>query len=221
MCLSFNICFHGVEKMVEDISSNDSNDLDSADQQTITWREAWLTALFRPSLANYRSLAKNTSITRNRAYKWVIVSGFLFSLYDLAYNLMYRQVEFRGLAGIAGILIVDTLLSLIVFVILALITNAIAKLFGGDGEYTELIRVIAAFTAPAVIVSSVFLQIPVFQMPLITQIAPVIFVAYQTGLFILSVKAVHRIGWAAATASSIVPVLVFLIGTVGILTSTP
>ncbi len=203
--------------MVEDISSNDATD-----QQTITWREAWLTALFRPNLANYRSLAKNTNITRNRAYKWVTVSGFFYTLYVLAYNLIYRQGEFRGLAGIAVFLISTTLLVLIVFVILVLISNAIAKLFGGDGEFTELIRIVAAFTAPAFIVNSVFVIIPVFQMPLNTQILSVIFVAYLTGLFILSVKAVHRIGWAAATASSIVPVFVFLFGpTVGILTSTP
>jgi hypothetical protein len=48
----------------------------SSKQKTVSWWEAWLTALTKPNRLNYESLAKNPDITEKRAYWWIGVSAF-------------------------------------------------------------------------------------------------------------------------------------------------
>ena len=181
---------------VEEQSSSESSL-----QEYLGWWDAWRIAITRPNLIFYESLAHNTSITNNRAYLWLLIGGFISGLGVLAYRLIYGPAGTdNSLVFVCGPFLYS-LFAVIVNVILIVITNQIAKILGGAGVYPQLLRTISAWTAPLMIITSIISLIP------LGQYVNYGLTFYQVGLAILSVKAVHRIGWGSATVASVAFIL--------------
>ncbi len=160
----------------------------------MSWWQAWFTALARPHLLFYESLAQDTSITMNRAYLWLAIGGLFTGLGDIVARLIYGQAESPNPLFLIPFALLYPLLSIVIFVVIIAIANVIAKsLFKGGGVFKELIRPMAAFMAPLMIIMSIVGLIPV------VRLANYGLQVYVVGLAILSVKAVHRIGWGEAT----------------------
>jgi hypothetical protein len=163
----------------------------------ITWWQAWLTALTQPNLIFYEFLAKNPDITTKRALIWILVGSVIAVYSEAGSIIIYGYQDVPG----PGVLLFDVpivaLLVTIVLLTMLGITHAIARSYSKQGTFAELFRPVAAFYAPLMILSGIFSLIP------IVRFANYGILVYELGLVILSVKAVHHIGWGKATFSSI------------------
>jgi hypothetical protein len=171
---------------------------------SITWWEAWRTALTRPDVVTFESMARNSSITMLRAFSWV-TTGWIIAMFLTYVNMTVYASDLPSSSSLI-LICLGVLLLPIEFTMLG-ITHAVAGFFDGVGKFDELIRPVAAFLAPIMIISSVIDLIPI---PVLRYASYGLSV-YQVGLIILSVKAVHRIGWYKATVSSLIFVLLELL----------
>ncbi len=189
--------FRGFKMMVEESPLSGASE-----EGTISWWEAWSTALLKPNQAAYESLAHNPSITTKKVLLWVLIGSLLWGVGLLANRLIYSPQDLPSLSVmLCGIPIFSPLLGLVAFLIIVGVTHGIAKIFGGDGYFEELIRPVGSFTAPLMIIMIVITLIPV------VRYANYGLSVYQIGLAILSVKAVHRFGCGKAMVSCITYIL--------------
>lgn len=178
--------------------------IEPSEEAPITWHEAWFTALLRPYLFFYESLAKNPGITTRKAYLWIIMAGFISYLGCVASILIYGQGEMPNLPGLMFLLVLYVLAIVVGFAIIISFTHLIAKFLGGVGSLKELTRLVAAFTAPILILMGIVALIP------LVQLASYGLIFYGVGLSILSVKAVYQVSWAKSTVSCSVIILFML-----------
>ncbi len=160
--------------------------------------QAWRTALTNPDMASYGSIARNPNITMMRALLWMGTGWFLSALLNIAREAVYPS----DMPDLSLIICAGAIVLPIEFTVLG-ITHAIAGYLGGAGRFDEFIRPVAAFIAPIMIIRNVIFLIPI---PVL-HYAIYILSVYQLGLTILSVNAVHRIGWYKATVASFLFVL--------------
>jgi len=184
--------------------------LSAAESAPSPWYAVWATALTRPNLASYEALASQPQASLSRASLWVFLSATLAGLISLAVTLAFPSLSpfptgaTEGLSGSSAPYLV--LLCMAPFLgamavlglyISAGISHVIARALGGIGEFRQLAFVMAAYTSPISIVSSIMGAIPLVNL-LVLPIT--LFTIY---LNILAIKAVHRFSWGRAVVSSV------------------
>lgn len=198
------------------ISEEGSSSLAAVPQ---TWSDVWVKALTQPSVATYQDFVSRPEVSSRRAYIWVFLGSVVASGLTLLGILLFGSLAALGaeealdLAG--GFLIVilafvclaplGGLFAILGLVIIAAISQAIARSLGGSGTYSELSYAFGAYLAPLGIVSSVLSMIPIINLLTIP------LAIYGVFLNILAIKSVHRFGWGKALASSVVIFALFLI----------
>jgi Yip1-like protein len=185
----------------------------------LSWSQAWLLAITRPSVATFESIARDPRATANRAYGWIFVSTLL--TYAIVLLGQWVLSALRGGASpgplAADGLVGSTLIFLVcgaplgaVFAVVGLMISAglsqlIAGALGGAGSYARLAYVIAAYLAPLTLISSVIGFFPLANCLLFP------LGIYALVLNVIAVKAVNQFGWGKAVVSSAVVLVGVLI----------
>jgi len=168
----------------------------------LSWSEAWLSAVTRPSVATYEELARDPNATAGRAYLWIVVAAVIGAVVQsiLFGALSPGSAAFQGVAflSLACYSIVGTVVA---FFINSVVTQGVARALDGTGTYSQLAFALAAYIAPVSIAGSVLAFIPVLNLLVL------LLVPYAIVLNVIAVKAVHQFSWGRAIGSSFVLIL--------------
>ena len=188
--------------------------------RSFSWREAWTSALFQPSVATFEELASDPAATGGRAYLWVIVANIIGVLVQIA--LIYIQIQQFIEPGFSGF-VLSTLLttgvgvavaSLVGFFIASGVTHLIARLLGGRGTYSVLAFAYASYSAPLTLVNYVLGGLPLGVLLNCVTIATGL---YALVLAVTAVRAVHQLDTGKAIVAVLAIPLLFLCLAVGII----
>ena len=183
-----------------------------------SWHEAWIRALLRPSVANFKLIAHDRRASTNRAYSWVFISGTIaylitYLLELLSGNLFDSNVMSVGEADAVNVLSVVLLLccapiagvgAVIGLAIQTALFQLFAQMLGGTGSYASLFYAFAAYYAPLSLVMSVFYTVPIINFVLL-----ILAGLYSFVLSIIAINAVNQFGYGKAIASVVViPVMI-------------
>ena len=168
----------------------------------MVWYEVWVTALTQPNLDAYEALRMNPYALPSRTYIWLLSAGMvsgLIGVLGLALNPQYPaliaameqafQVQNMGqtmgaaffcLVPFSGVMyLVSTAISV---GILHLLANA----FGGKGKYSEFLYLVAAFSAPLTLATTLTGVIPFVNFCVAL---PLVF--YRVLLYMQAIKSAH------------------------------
>lgn len=184
--------------------------------------QIWMDALTKPNEATYSTMAASAGANLNKAFLWVFGAALVNSLFaalvmgPLTRNMMRTFGDDLGSygsgVGLLGAICgapVAAAVFLLMFVISVGILQFVAGLFGGKGNFGQLAYVLAAITAPYMLISS-----------LLTLLSAIPFVGlcftaiaglggiYILVLEVMAVKGVNQFGWGAAIGSVFLPGLV-------------
>ncbi|XOF32293.1 MAG: Yip1 family protein [Candidatus Electrothrix sp. YB6] len=149
---------------------------DKLESKTYTWQEAWKQAVTHPSVKTFAELKNDSTVSGNRAYKWIFMGGLIGSLPDSLICAPFVSI-----------------ISLVCTAIYVFIINLIARCLRGTGTYKQLLFVTAAYTAPLGIISGL-----VMLSPQVTPLVGYLFLLmslYGLLLSLIAVKAVYQISW--------------------------
>lgn len=173
--------------------------------------EIWVKALTQPGVETYENIASDPNATALRGFLWVFLSyliGSLISALGVTFlgslsTLLGDQsagIAYPALSGLSLLCIAPfgALFGVLFLIIIAGISNAIARALGGTGNFDRLTYTFAAYIAPLTLIGSLVGMVPILNCLTIP------LSLYGLFLNILAIKAVHDIGWGKAVLSSIV-----------------
>ena len=178
--------------------------------------QTWMKALTRPNEQNYIEIANSPSVNPNKAYLWLFISGTItyFVVFGVQLISLTMQDSITmdamtvGLALICGAPIGGAF-SVLVFALSVALIQWVAKMFKGQGSYTQLAYTFAAFLAPISLISAgitIFAAIPFIG--ILFSLVSIGVSIYALVLQVLAVKAVNRFGVGEAIGSILLPGLV-------------
>jgi hypothetical protein len=190
------------------------------------WREVWL----NPGVEAFGSILKDRDHSATRGFIWIGVTSLFLGLFSSIVSIPILQSmtsQFPTTVSISQT-IITTLCTIIltpVFTIISMIIltgifHFIAKLFGGNGIWGDLVFCIAAVVAPSSIISGVIgiiwqifskVQVLFFLVAIIFGIIGVALAIYNIILYVLAVKAAENVGTGGAIATLLIPIGVVLV----------
>jgi hypothetical protein len=188
----------------------------------VSWSDAWISAIIRPSEATYRRIGYASNASFWRAAIWLFVAsiiGFVISaLAGLAFGAPQFQqleeatgVDLGSIVGVLGLLVCAAPFGAALGVGLAALWTAliqwIAKLMGGEGDFNALFNAVAAYSAPMGIISALFSAIPI---PYISACIGALIGIYNLVLSVIAVQAINRFGYGKAIATVLIPAALLL-----------
>lgn len=190
-----------------------------------SWTQAWLIAVTQPNVQSYTALAEDPSATLGKAFAWIFVSGLIASAVSSLLRLAFISSTLSGLEqtsdstlgiGVVALLTFACLVPFsaafagVVLMVSAGIQQFVAGALGGEGSFTRLYYVMAAYTAPISVAAALLAIIP-----FLGACVGALLGFYTIALNALAIKAVNRFGWGNAILSMIVPLIfVVLIGVI-------
>jgi len=179
-----------------------------------------LAALLHPSISTYKLLGEQ------RAGVWhpyilmfagSLIGGTISTLAPLGSQLVAQGALDALLLAMIPVAALIAVFSLAAF---AACAQTIARFFKGSGAYAQLAYVLAAISAPLLVVASIVDQVPG------ARIVLVIFYLYWLTQYVVAIRAVNGLSWLKAIAVVLLALLVlglvwlgiaFLVGYSGIL----
>jgi hypothetical protein len=169
----------------------------------MAWYEVWFTALTQPNVEAYDSLRLNPYALPSRTYLWLISAGLVSGLvgalslglnpqYKQAITLLEQSGKAQGLSQMFGaVLFCMVPLSGIVYLISTAISvgimHLIAVAFGGRGKYSDFLYLVAAYSAPITIITTILGIIPFVGACLAFPLG-----IYAIGLNVQAVRSAHN-----------------------------
>lgn len=181
----------------------------SSASDALPWYQVWLNALTRPNPATYEDFVSRAGISSGKAYLWVFLAAIggwalaapLFLLIGFPGFSDPRTAEVLGntsslALALACLIPLAGAMSIVGLIISTGISHLIARALGGVGTFTQLIYAVAAYTAPASLITPALSMVP-----LVNCLASLLGF-YTLFLNIVAIKAVHRLTWGRAFLSS-------------------
>ncbi len=199
--------------------SYDYNDHDMGDDkpkndkpkrgESLTWQQVWTQAITNPSTATFERLLEDPQAEQNRGFRWIFYAGTLVG----AFSLIATSIQLSSLGYDTGSLLPTLLCTLLLAGPFALVgfwvsnglTQFIARLFGGQGSYSDFFYTSAAFQAPLQLVNASLLLFTASTALVLTNIFLGI---YSIVLTAMALRAVNGFGWGKALAVIFVPAVV-------------
>jgi hypothetical protein len=166
-----------------------------------SWLSVWKRALFHPTSETYRTLVNESGATTRRALVWLFVSwtlslalqtpveGAVTIITNPGYWSTEEIREFLGTPQtwlVGGAL--GAIIAVAIFAVLVAITQLVAGVLGGQGNFRTLIYVSAAIWAPLL-----FLD-PLTSVPIMSLFLPLA-TLYGVVLNFIALKAVNELSW--------------------------
>lgn len=193
--------------------------------------QTWIKALTRPNEQNFAEIGASPGANPNKAYLWVFIANLVTMVVSFAMQgVNMRQLQEvlppeatqvfgsqpMGGLGLVGALCaapVSAALSVPFFALWVAVVQWIARMLGGQGNYTKLVYVIGAVSASASLVSAVLTLLTAIPfIGILFGLVSFVFGIYVLVLNIMAVKGVNQFGWGQAVGAVLLPVvLVFLV----------
>lgn len=176
--------------------------------------QVWIKAVSKPNELTYAEIANSPNASPNTAYVWVFLTSLISYFLVLTATMLGTASEMSGdittlaitLACGAPILAGVSVLG---FAINIAITQWVAGLFKGTGNYNQLAYAAGAVYAPIGIVSGVISALSTIPYIGLCFSALSFGVSiYSIVLMVMAVKGVNRFGWGEAVGSVLIPTLV-------------
>jgi hypothetical protein len=184
-----------------------------------TWQEVWTMVLTKPGVDTFKKILNDPQATAERAYKWIFWTGTVGMLISTIIAI-FQLSSVRGARvdiGAAlpslgcGMLIVG-IVCVVFFAIGNAITQFIARMLGGEGEYGDFQYVAGAYSAPLIMVN---IAVSAFTSPSSSlgflAIINLALTLYQFALQVMAVKAVNNFGWGKALVTVLIPVVIIVV----------
>jgi hypothetical protein len=186
--------------------------------------QTWIAAVTKPSPETYTKIANDPSASPGKAYLWVFLAGLLVSLVTaiIQSTTIQQTLEQSGLGvnvGSGTILItlvcgipVLAALYVVIFAVWIALIQLVARMFGGQGNYNQLLYASSAIYVPVAAVSSVINLL--YLIPVVGFCFAILAFAlsiYSLVLSVMAVKGVNAFGWGAAIGAAILPGLVIFL----------
>ncbi len=192
--------------------------------------QTWLKALTRPNEQNFAEMALSAGASPNKAYLWVFLTNLVNMLVAFALQgVNMRQLrqflppeagqyfsQPAGGVGLIGVLCgapVSAALSVLFFALGVALIQWIAKMLGGQGNYSKLVYVMGAIAAPVALLSAVLTLLSAIPfIGILFSLVSMVVGLYALFLNIVAVKGVNQFGWGQAAGAVLLPaVVVFLL----------
>ncbi len=189
------------------------------------WLSVWMKVVTKPGEQTFIEITEHPDISSRTAYIWVflsyalsiVVAGIIQSI--LIASGLNNQLGVEGAGASVGTTVFVTIcaspitgaISVLFFALMTAITQWIAKLFGGTGNYDKLLYAFAAIFTPYTL-ASIFL-IPLSSVPYLnicTGLFSFGLILYYLFLKITAVKAINGFGWGQAIGAVMLPSLASL-----------
>lgn len=173
-----------------------------------SWSQVWLKVLTSPSEQTFRDIVRDPKATQTRAYLWIfactLVMYFLFVIFLALFGgSMSSYLEFGQLASdqvMVGYILIGMICGSPVFAaisVIGLVISAgfyyfVAKLLLGEATFTETVYVLAAISAPMILISSMITFIP------FVNILGIFIGFYALFLQLVAIKAINGFGWGSS-----------------------
>jgi hypothetical protein len=194
------------------------------------WYEIWRDVWTNPGVEAFWSILKERDHSATRGFIWIGVTSLILGLAGAITSIPVLQSTNSQLPGwinsggsiVTGLctLILTPVFTIIGMMILTGIFHLIAKLFGGNGTWGDLVFCIAAVVAPASVISGVvgifggiFSQVRVFffLVAIIFGIIAVALAIYNIILYVLAIRASENVGTGGAIATLLIPIGVVIV----------
>jgi len=183
------------------------------------WFDIWIKAISSPNEYTYQEIARRADV--KTAVIWLAIAYMIVSIFSLAMvgasmllfggegyfgDMGFDIAEGTGLIAVYGCcgILGYTVFGVVVFSLFTALSNAIAKAFGGVGDFRQVLYCTAAYTVPAMIVSGILGLLG--QIPCVGILFGLLSIAlgiYTIVLNVIAVRAVHQIETWQAILSSV------------------
>jgi hypothetical protein len=191
------------------------------------WLAVWIKAVTKPNEQTFVEITESPNATLTTAFIWVFIAGVVSGIFQAIRQAFYsfnggapqipgfeQYMPATGDTGVTATSLIITLcaspfFAMLGFAIVVAITQWIAKLFKGTGNFEKLAYAWAAISLPLTLVTS-FLSL-LGLIPVVgycTGVLSLILFFYYLYLEITAVKAVNRFAWGPAVASVLIPIVV-------------
>lgn len=194
------------------------------------WYEIWRDVWMNPGVEAFRSILKERDHSATRGLIWVGITSLVLGLSGAIISipvLSSTTSQFPSFLGTGELVITSVctviltpIFTIISMMILTGIFHLIAKLFGGNGTWGDLVFCLAAVVAPASIISGVlgtvgglFSQVRVlfYLIAILFGIIALALAIYNIILYVLALKASENVGTGGAIATLLIPIGVVLV----------
>jgi hypothetical protein len=194
------------------------------------WYEIWRDVWTNPGVEAFWSILKEPNHSATRGLIWIGVTSLVLGLASAIVSIPVYNSTFSSITGSAGggetiitalcTVILTPIFTVISMMIMTGIYHLVAKLFGGNGTWGDLVFCLAAVIAPASVISSVLgivggifsgIQILFFIIAILFGIITIVLIIYNIVLYILAIKASENVGTGGAIATVLIPVGVVLV----------
>lgn len=136
----------------------ESMDANLAAGQRLPWHEVWMEVVTHPSRDSFRLILSDPGAGPARAYFWVGILGIIFAILEVVVMQLVGSPQLSDLPTgsigfyMACLVIATPIMSVVGLALMTAILRGIAGLFGGQGNYNNLVYCLAAIQAPISIV---------------------------------------------------------------------
>jgi hypothetical protein len=190
-----------------------------------SWLETWIAAVTKPNPQTYVEIANSPAASTGKAYLWVFLAGLLSALVGVLAqgSLIERTLQSSGLSYTRGIGVslttmlcsvpIGAVVLVLFFALGVALIQLVARMFGGQGTYNQLLYAASAIYVPVALASSVLSLLGLI--PFVGFCFGILGFAlaiYSLVLNIMAVKGINGFGYGAAIGSVFIPVLaIFLV----------
>jgi Yip1 domain len=197
---------------------------------SLKWYEIWRDVWTNPGVETFWSILKDRDHSATRGLIWIGVTSFVLGLISSIVSIpLLNRVSSQVPSFLSsGETIISALCTIILapifgiigFIIMTGIYHLVAKLFGGNGTWNDLVFCLAAVIAPASIIStvvsaiySIFSQVQalLFLFAIFAGIIALALFIYNIVLYILAIRAAENVGTGGAIGTVLLPIGVILV----------
>jgi hypothetical protein len=189
------------------------------------WYELWLEVWKRPSDTSFKSILNERDHSALRGLIWIAVVAVIAALVSNISGVPYISAFVPQMTGITifkviGDLIIAPIIAIILNMLLTGVLHLIAKIFHGNGQWSDLVFCLTAISAPAYILVAIASLIifafgSIQNSFLIVSICYLVFslilTIYSIVLYINAIKAVENISTGQAVATYFIPTIILLL----------
>ena len=189
------------------------------------WYELWLEVWKHPSDTSFKSILNERDHEAMRGFIWIGVSSLIAGIVAQIATFQTTRALLQYPSGrdiflyVCGVIIFP-IAAIIGMMISAGIFHLIAKIFHGNGKWSDLVYCFSAITAPSSIIVAIgtvinFAFVSIQILSLIVSICIIIIylilAIYSIVLYINAIKSVENIGTGPAVATYFIPTIILLL----------
>jgi hypothetical protein len=193
---------------------------------TRKWYEIWRDIWLHPGTATFQKILQEPDSNSTRGYKWVAVTALINVLLSIPTYVISLQKTAPDVTSyyvifLLCVAVLSPIFAIIGIMITAGIYHWIAKLFGGNGDWGQLVFCLATISAPLLLLNGLFgLLSSLFGSALLSQSTALEIVLYLPSLAlgiytivlnVCAIKAVEKIDTGRAIATVFSPTIIGIV----------